>query len=67
MLEKASDVEAKTNLQSPFYIREIDFRCPKSFRLLAKKDKENTYWEPRDEASKDKNKAKSHNSSASAN
>ncbi len=28
---------------------------------MAKKDKEDTYWEPQNKASKDKNKAKSHN------
>ncbi len=68
MVEKADDVEIKANLQPPFYIREIDSRCPKGHRLLAKKDKEDTYWEPCNKASnKDKDKAKSHNSSASAN
>ncbi len=35
--------------------------------LLIKKDKENTYREPQNEASKDKNKAKSNNSSTTAN
>ncbi len=59
VVEKTGDVEAKANLQSPFYIREIDFRCLKGHRLLAKKDKEDTYWEPHNEASKDKDKAKS--------
>ncbi len=38
---------------------------PKSHRSSAKKNKEDTYREPRDEASnKDKDKAKSHNSSS---
>ncbi len=65
MVEKAGNVEIKANLQPPFYIREIDSKCPKAHRLLAKKDKEDTYWEPRNEASnKDKDKAKSHNSSS---
>ncbi len=67
VVEKAGDAEAKANLQPPFYIRDIDARCPKGHRPLAKKDKENTYREPQNEVSKDKNKAKSHNSSASAN
>ncbi len=66
-MEKAGDVEAKVNLQPPFYIRDIDARCPKGQRPSAKKDKENTYWEPQNEASKDKDKAKSHNFSTSAN
>ncbi len=61
-MEKASDAEAKANLQPPFYIKEIDSRYPKSHRPLAKKDKEDTYREPRDEASKDK--AKSQTSSS---
>ncbi len=68
MVEKAGDVEAKANLQPPFYIRKIDSKCLKDYRPLAKKDKEDTYWEPRDETSnKDKDKAKSHNFSSSAN
>ncbi len=68
VIEKVGDVKVKANLQPPFYVREIDSRCPKDHRPLAKKDKENIYREPRDEASnKDKNKAKFHNSSASAN
>ncbi len=67
VIEKANDVEAKANLQPTFYIRNIDSRCPKGYRLLAKKDKEDHYWERRDEASnKDKDKAKS-NSSTFAN
>ncbi len=67
VVEKEGDVEAKTNLQPPFYIRENDSRYPKDHHPMAKKNKENTYREPRDEASKEKNKAKSHNSSAFAN
>ncbi len=63
MVEKPGDVEAKANLQPPFYIREIDSRYPKSDRPSAKKDKEDTYQEFRNQASKDKDKAKSHNSS----
>ncbi len=60
MVEKAGDVEAKANLQLSFYIREIDFRCPKSHRPLAKKDKEDTYREHCNEVFQDQNKAKSH-------
>ncbi len=67
VVEKAGDVEAKANLQPPFYIRDIDARCPKSYCPSAKKDKEDTYREPQNEASKDKDKAKPHSSSTSAN
>ncbi len=63
VVEKAGNVEAKAYLQPPFYVREIDSRCPKGHCLSAKKDKEDTYRELRDKASKDKDKAKSHNSS----
>ncbi len=66
-MEKADNAKAKANLQSPFYVRDIDVRCPKDHRPLAKKDKEDTYREPQNEASKDKDKAKSHSSSTSAN
>ncbi len=66
-MEKVGDAEAKANLQPPFYVRDIDARCPKGHRPSAKKDKKNTYREPQNEASKDKDKAKSHSSSTSAN
>ncbi len=68
-MEKAGDAEAKTNLQPLFYVRDINTRCPKGHRPLAKKDKKDTYQEPQNEASKDKDKdkAKSHSSSTSAN
>ncbi len=66
-MEKAGDVEAKANLQPPFYVRDIDARCPKGHRLSAKKNKEDIYREPQNEASKDKDKAKFHSSSSSAN
>ncbi len=66
-MEKAGDAEAKANLQPPFYVRDIDARCPKGHRLSAKKDKEDIYQEPQNKASKDKDKAKSHSSSTSAN
>ncbi len=61
-MEKVGNAEAKTNLQPPFYVREIDSRCPKVHRPLAKQDKEDTYWELRNEASKEKDKAKSQTS-----
>ncbi len=67
VVEKVGDAEAKANLQPPFYVRDINVRCPKSHRLSAKKDKENTSREPQNEVFKDKDKAKSHNSSTSAN
>ncbi len=67
-MEKVGDAKVKDNLQPPFYIREIDSKCLKDHYPSAKKDKEDTYREPRDKASnKDKDKAKSYNSSASAN
>ncbi len=67
-MEKVGDVEVKVNLQSPFYVREIDSKYPKSHRPLVKDDKEDIYWEPHNEASnKNKDKAKSHNSSSSTN
>ncbi len=66
VVEKAGNVKAKTNLQTPFYVKEIDSRCPKSHCPLAKKDKEDTYQEPQNEISKDKDKTKSDNSSTPA-
>ncbi len=66
-MEKAGDVEAKANLQPPFYIRDINTRCPKGYRPSAKKNKEDTYWESQNEASKDKDKVKSNNSSTLTN
>ncbi len=62
-MEKVGDVEAKANLQPPFYIREINARCLKGHHQSVKKDKEDTSQEHRDKTSKDKEKAKSHNSS----
>ncbi len=68
MVEKVDNIKTKANLQPPFYVREIDSRYPKIHRPSAKKDKEDTYRKPCNEASnKDKDKAKSHNSSSSAN
>ncbi len=55
VVKKVGDVEAKTNMQPPFYDRDIDARCPKCHRPLAKNDKEDTYQKPQNRASnKDK-------------
>ncbi len=67
VVEKAGDAEAKANLQPPFYVRDINARYLKGHCPSAKKNKEDTYWESQNKASKDKDKAKSHSSSASAN
>ncbi len=65
MVEKAGDIEAKVNLQPPYYIREIDFRCLKDHYLLVKKDKNDTNWEHHNKASnKDKEKAKTYKPSS---
>ncbi len=64
VVEKVDVIEAKANLQPPFYIREIDSRCPKNHCPSAKRDKEDIYEEPCNKASKDKDKAKSHSSSS---
>ncbi len=66
-MEKVDDAKAKANLQTPFYVRDINVRCPKGHHPSAKKDKEDTYRKPQTEASKDKDKAKSQSSSTSAN
>ena len=64
MVEKDGDAETKSNLQPPFYVREIDSKCSKGYRPLVKKDKEDANREHRDNtSSKDKEKAKSHNPS----
>ncbi len=68
MVEKTVNAEAKASLQPPSGTRKIDSRCSKGYRPLVKKDKDNTYWEQRDETSnKDKEKAKCHNLLSSAN
>ena len=59
-MDKAINVKAKAGLQLDSMIKEIDSRCPKVHRPLVKKDKDNAYWEYHNEASKDKEKAKSH-------
>ena len=68
MVEKTVDIEAKTSLQSPFGTREINSRYRKRYKPLIKKDKDNGYWEQRDETSnRNKKKAKSYNPLSSAN
>ena len=59
-MKKAGNVEAKANLQPPFYVRGINSKCLKDHCPLEKKDKEDTYWKSHDKASKYKNKAKSY-------
>ena len=55
------DVKAKAGLQSYFMIREIDSRCLEEHRPSVKKDKDDAYWNYRNEASnKNKEKVKSH-------
>ncbi len=54
MVEKIGNAKAKVNLQPPFYIREINSRYLKGHHSSAKKDKKDTYREPRDETSKNK-------------
>ncbi len=36
VMEKAGDIEVKANLQPPFYVRDINVRCPKGHRPSAK-------------------------------
>ncbi len=57
VMEKADDVKAEANLQPPFYVKDIDARCPKDQHPSAKKDQEDIYQEPRNETSKDKTKS----------
>ncbi len=65
MVEWVINAEAKVSLQPPSGTREIDSRYPKSYRLSVKKDKDDANWEHWDEApNKDKDKARSHNSSS---
>ncbi len=65
VVETAGDAKAKVNLQSSFYVKEIDSRYPKGHRPSVKKDKDDAYWEQRNGASnKNKEKAKFHNPSS---
>ena len=50
VVKKAVDVEAKASLQPSFETREIDSRCPKRYKPLVYKDKDDAYWEQRDGA-----------------
>ncbi len=61
VVEKAGDVETKTNLQPLFYVRDINARCPKSHHPSGEKDKEDTYQESCNKVSI-KDKAKSYSS-----
>lgn len=59
MVEKAIDTEVKASLHSPFGIRKMNSRYPKSYKLSVKKNKEyKTNWKYWDE---DKDKAKFYN------
>ncbi len=62
MVEKVINVEVKTNLQPPSGTKEINFRCPKGYRPLVKKNKDDANWKNQDETPKDK--AKSYNFSS---
>ena len=68
VVEKAVNAEVKTGLQPSIGTKKIDSKCSKGYRPSAKKDKDNTYWEQRNEATnRDKEKAKSHNLFSSTN
>ena len=58
VIKKAVNVEVKTNLQPPFKTKEINSKCPKGYKLSAKKEKNKASWEHKD---RDKDKAKYHN------
>lgn len=45
VIEKAVNIEVKASLQSLFRAKGIDFICLKSYRPLAKKDKDEVNWE----------------------
>ena len=61
-MEKARNAEAKANLYPPFYIKEINSKCPKNYCPLVKKDKEDANWVHRNKVfNKNTKKAKSHN------
>ena len=62
IVEKAIDAKVKASLQPLSGTREIDSRCSKDYKPLAKKNKDNASWEYHNKAfNKDKNKVKSHN------
>ena len=58
MVEKIINVEVKVSLKSSSEIRKIDSRCPKGYKLSAKKEKDKTSQKHQD---RDKDKTKSHN------
>ena len=60
VIEKVVDAKTKAGLQPHSMMREIDSKCPKRHKPSIKKDKNDAYWEHYYEASKDKEKAKSH-------
>lgn len=60
VVEKAINTEIKTSLQPSSRTREINSRCPKNHRPLAKKNKDNAHKKHQD-GDKDKDKTKSHN------
>lgn len=60
VVEKASNVEVKASLQLSSKTREINSRCPKGYRPLAKKEKNKANQEHGD---KDRDKAKFNNPS----
>lgn len=59
MIEKVGDGKAKANLQPTSYVRKIDSKCLKSHSLSSKKDKKDIQGKHHNEASKDREKAKS--------
>ncbi len=61
MVEKTVNVEVKANFQLSSETREIYSRCPRGYKPLVIKDKDDANQEHQDEAPKDK--AKPHNSS----
>lgn len=64
MVKKAINVKAKASFKPLFGTRNIDFRCPKKYRPLVNKYKNNIYWEHCKEVSnRVKKKTKSPNCS----
>lgn len=48
VVKKAINTKAKTSLQPSSRTRKIDFKCPKGYKLSAKKNKDKTnqeYWD----------------------
>ena len=50
MVEKVVNAKAKAGLQPFFETSEINSSCPKRYRLLVKKDKDDAYWKQHNEA-----------------